>query len=86
MRGEWQYEDSGILDRTHLRFFTKKSVETMLTEAGFTIEHMVEVVLAMSEDDKQRVSDILNIWRSSGIPMADEEQFMAYQWVVVAKN
>ena len=34
---EWRYEDSGILDRTHLRFFTKKSIERMFQEANFEI-------------------------------------------------
>lgn len=35
LRGEWQYEKWGVLDRTHLRFFTKSSVERMFSEAGF---------------------------------------------------
>ena len=26
IKGEWEYEESGILDNTHLRFFTKKSL------------------------------------------------------------
>ena len=31
-RKDWKYEEEGILDRTHLRFFTKKSlVDTLLT-------------------------------------------------------
>ncbi len=36
--GRWEYEDSGIMDRTHLRFFTRKTSIQMLREAGFSIE------------------------------------------------
>lgn len=35
MKGDWQYESSGILDYTHIRFFTKKSINRMFLEAGF---------------------------------------------------
>ncbi len=35
---EWRYQDSGILDRTHLRFFTRKSFERLLSEAGLVVE------------------------------------------------
>jgi hypothetical protein len=34
----WEYTDAGILDRTHLRFFTKKSIEAMFSDAGYAIE------------------------------------------------
>lgn len=39
-RGEWRYEDEGIMDRTHLRFFTRKSVVRMIEEAGFSVEEV----------------------------------------------
>lgn len=32
---DWKYKSEGILDRTHLRFFTRKSLERTLVEAGF---------------------------------------------------
>lgn len=32
--GNWNYADTGVLDRTHLRFFTGKSARWMLGEAG----------------------------------------------------
>lgn len=32
---EWQYTDEGILDRTHLRFYTVKSFPLLLQKAGF---------------------------------------------------
>ena len=38
--GEWEYQDSGILDRTHLRFFTLKSARALLARMGFAILHI----------------------------------------------
>jgi SAM-dependent methyltransferase len=35
---DWQYQNEGILDRTHLRFFTEKSLFRSLQESGFGIE------------------------------------------------
>lgn len=34
---DWKYEDAGILDYTHLRFFTKKSIKRMYEKLGFDI-------------------------------------------------
>ena len=36
-RQDWEYQDYGILDRTHLRFFTQKSAERLLSENGFRV-------------------------------------------------
>lgn len=35
---DWEYMDWGTLDRTHLRFFTEKSLRRSLENAGFEIE------------------------------------------------
>lgn len=35
--GRWEYADTGVLDRTHLRFFTRTSAKQMLAEAGLTV-------------------------------------------------
>jgi len=35
---DWRYREEGILDSTHLRFFTKKSMVRMLEESGLTID------------------------------------------------
>lgn len=35
--GRFEYQDLGILDKTHLRFFTKTSALNMLEDAGFTL-------------------------------------------------
>ncbi|QPJ63969.1 MAG: class I SAM-dependent methyltransferase [Candidatus Nitrohelix vancouverensis] len=36
--GRWRYEDEGIMDRTHLRFFTRASSRELLESSGFQIE------------------------------------------------
>lgn len=33
--GDWEYEKWGVLDRTHLRFFTRTSIERLFSETGF---------------------------------------------------
>jgi 2-polyprenyl-3-methyl-5-hydroxy-6-metoxy-1,4-benzoquinol methylase len=38
MHGQWEYTDEGLLDRTHLRFFTPASANAMLARNGFTPE------------------------------------------------
>ncbi|MFD0933072.1 class I SAM-dependent methyltransferase [Psychroflexus salinarum] len=37
LKKDWKYEDSGVLDHTHIRFFTKKSIERMYKNLGFKI-------------------------------------------------
>ena len=43
---DWEYKDFGILDITHLRFFTEKSIVRLLNENGFKIEKMEGINLA----------------------------------------
>ena len=38
VRQEWRYRDDGILDRTHLRFFTEKSLARTVAEHGFVVD------------------------------------------------
>lgn len=36
---DWEYEDIGILDRTHLRFYTQKSILRMFQRLNFEVLH-----------------------------------------------
>lgn len=40
IRKDWEYKDSGILDYTHVRFFTKKSMRRMFEIAGYQVVKM----------------------------------------------
>jgi SAM-dependent methyltransferase len=34
LAGKWEYEETGVLDRTHLRFFTRKTAKWLLAQGG----------------------------------------------------
>ena len=36
----WEYRDQGLLDRTHLRFFTGRSIRDLLVACGYRVEEM----------------------------------------------
>jgi 2-polyprenyl-3-methyl-5-hydroxy-6-metoxy-1,4-benzoquinol methylase len=37
---DWEYVDAGILDRTHLRFFTIKSIFNLFNDLGYEVENI----------------------------------------------
>lgn len=41
--GEWRYTDEGILDRTHVRFFTRRSMARLFTTAGYRLTRQVGI-------------------------------------------
>ena len=40
LMGKFEYEEMGLLDKTHLRFFTLKSLKKLFQEAGYKIVHL----------------------------------------------
>ncbi len=38
--GHWDYTNAGMLDRTHLRFFTRKTVVQLVSQAGLQIVNL----------------------------------------------
>ncbi len=40
LEGKWDYADAGILDKTHLRFFTRKSIVELFHKTGLAIREL----------------------------------------------
>jgi SAM-dependent methyltransferase len=38
--GDWRYAEDGVLDRTHVRFFTQQSIRRMYEESGYRVDRM----------------------------------------------
>lgn len=81
--GMFDYADKGLLDRTHLRFFTRRSIEQLLMDCGW-------VPIAW-EANRVPVAQSEFAWYWESIPDAWRQHlltgwadFDVYQWMVVA--
>lgn len=70
VRGDFRYRADGILDRTHLRFFTRRSAERFLAEQGLE-------VIARAPDITGRGSRLIS---AASLGSADEFAAFAYNF------
>lgn len=61
LNGTFPYSESGLLDRTHVSFFTKESLLQLVKEAGLAVVELARVTAAVFhteiEIDRERVED-----------------------------
>ena len=53
---DWYYTDSGILDRTHITFFTEKSLRRTLERHGFAVRQLQGINTGARPSDSLRTS------------------------------
>ncbi|HCG72701.1 MAG TPA: hypothetical protein DE038_05285 [Nitrospina sp.] len=59
-KGNWNYTDEGILDRTHIRFYTLATARKFLTDAGFKIREMEPEIPIIHSAWKQNLFSFLS--------------------------
>lgn len=89
LEGNVAYEDAGLLDRTHLRLFTRRELEMVLWRAGYEVEELRPVMDGAHQQwlDAGRP-------RQVGVPPfiyhapteADAEDLFVYQWLCRARK
>jgi GT2 family glycosyltransferase/2-polyprenyl-3-methyl-5-hydroxy-6-metoxy-1,4-benzoquinol methylase len=88
VEGNWTYEPAGLLDRDHLRFFTRRSAEQLLEEAGFQVRE-VRGVPGAGLADWQRAGRPRNLQAGrigiSGLSEEEAEEFFVGQWLITAR-
>jgi 2-polyprenyl-3-methyl-5-hydroxy-6-metoxy-1,4-benzoquinol methylase len=77
LRGEWRYQPTGVLDRTHLRFFTKRGIVELFEGAGYVVEQLIPT----HTDESKRLA--ARVIRGAGLT-ARFVDLMAQRYVVVA--
>lgn len=84
----WGYRESGILDATHLRFFTLPTIKEMFERSGYHIER-VHAVYRLFEDQSRigRVGALASRWFCRLVaPIILWRHFFTFQYLVVAKQ
>jgi SAM-dependent methyltransferase len=83
----WAYTDHGIRDRTHLRIFTRRSLEAMLSSCGLLVERIERNYRLM--EDQSRIGRVgaaaTRLARATVAPILFRD-LMAFQYVVVARR
>lgn len=59
LQGEFRYREEGLLDRTHLRFFTRRSLARFLGEERWALESLDTIRREMPESEFKAVFDQL---------------------------
>ena len=52
LEGRWEYSDLGILDRTHVRFYTKSSLVELFTNASYIVRNLHPVQISAEQVDE----------------------------------
>jgi len=53
VRKDWVYQDEGVLDHTHLRFFTRAGVSRLFNESGYEVREMQGVRCVLKRHRKR---------------------------------
>ena len=78
--GEFRYRDWGLLDDTHLRFFTRASIQDLFEETGYVVTHWLRQRLDVGETEISvpEVPDAVREW------IASDPETTTYQFVLRA--
>lgn len=87
LAGNWEYENSGLLDKTHLRFFSYSTIENLFKSAGFDI---IDVTRLEGNIESSREVTLLNyldnIAKILGYSNNYKIEGNTYQYVIVASQ
>ena len=81
LRGEFCYTDMGLLDRTHIHFFTQKEIVKMFGSEKYEIEALSGIVYPLTEEEEKLKKKLLEI--STDV---SEDMYEIYQYTVVARK
>jgi hypothetical protein len=84
--GDFRYEESGLLDKTHLRFFTRQTILEMFDHTGFTVTECVPRMISPEPARDLFLPAIEQLARLAGAdPKAAAEDAIPIQYVVRAE-
>ena len=86
LQGKWRYADQGLLDKTHLRFFTLDTAVELFEKAGWTVLDALPRKL-QPEETEAALKTLLPAAVAMG--MSEEKarvNLTAFQWVIRAVN
>lgn len=85
LAGRFDYADRGLLDRTHLHFFTRRGIARFLAQTGLALERMHEVVLPIGCVDTDYGMRLSREHVTAVELLDDDDSRHAFQYVLLAR-
>jgi 2-polyprenyl-3-methyl-5-hydroxy-6-metoxy-1,4-benzoquinol methylase len=86
--GSFTYADRGIMDRTHLHFYTRKTLRHMITQAGLKVVHLSSTPAPLEEvlPVLRRVKILRLLLEINALSAKFWKSLLAYQYIVVTQK
>ena len=84
LEGSFRYTDTGLLDRTHVRFFDRDEVESLFAGAGLTVVERLEV--RREPHETEIPVDLSAVPTETLEAVRKDPDARVFQWMVVARR
>ncbi len=81
LKGRFEYQDTGLLDRSHIHFFTFYEILRLFQEESYNIEEMKTTTVMLNEDDKELIRKLMKISEN-----VEEHMYTTFQYLVKARK
>ncbi len=81
LNGDFHYEETGLLDKTHIHLFTGKEIVRMYIQAGFEVEEMRTVILPLPEESERMIDRLMEL----SSPDVQRMMYQTFQYLTLAR-
>ncbi len=86
LHGNWKYEDYGLLDATHIRFFTLTEIVKMFNGAGYDITHCCGATNSSMKSDTWPNDFDFGKFVLKNVTREEAFKFSVLQYLIVARK
>lgn len=81
LHGRFEYSDVGLLDRSHIHFFTFYEILRMFQEEGYVLEQIGTIATSLTKEQEELIPKLLELSRD-----VEEHMYCTFQYLVKARK
>ncbi len=81
VNGRFQYQDTGLLDRSHIHFFTYYQIILMFQEEGYAVEEVKNIIPPFTAEERELAGKLLELSANT-----DMHMYQTFQYIIRARK